>query len=186
MDMYMYQRRNGWMDGWEIDIKILYCPPLILSLFLHVVLIVTTGLNAGKLRELLREAMRNIPAFPDWLNDDLRQSKGWPTFQEAIVAVHNPGKRQRTNDGDDVFWSSSLSSQLLLCGCGMSSSATLPSLPPSLFLESYTLVLFPTILLIHKKTHTHIMHARVHFSTKRASLTWTPMQKPDNGWPLTN
>lgn len=69
----------------------------------------TQGLNANKLRDFLREALRTFqpapapaslvppataghpqPLFSDWLKDSFREDKCWPTFHEALLRVHNP------------------------------------------------------------------------------------------------
>lgn len=51
----------------------------------------TNGLNANKLREFLKDALRNVPAdFPDWLDEGFRESKGWPSFAAALHTVHHP------------------------------------------------------------------------------------------------
>ena len=50
-----------------------------------------TGLNGNKLRDIVKEAIRSLPNLPDWLDEDFRAKKGWPSFKQALEVVHNPG-----------------------------------------------------------------------------------------------
>ncbi|CAM9712327.1 unnamed protein product, partial [Choristocarpus tenellus] len=52
----------------------------------------TAGLSGKKLQMVLGGAMdslRGMP-FPSWLEEDTLEKKGWPSFEEALWAVHNP------------------------------------------------------------------------------------------------
>lgn len=55
------------------------------------------GLNANKLRDFQREALRSLqalaqePGWADWLDQGgFLQEKGWPAFHEALRAAHCP------------------------------------------------------------------------------------------------
>lgn len=48
------------------------------------------GLTNAKLRETIEEALQNLNEVPDWLDENLRADKGWPSFIEALHTVHHP------------------------------------------------------------------------------------------------
>ena len=39
----------------------------------------------------IRKVLESLPfESRDWISDDIRARRGWPTFWEALVQVHNP------------------------------------------------------------------------------------------------
>ncbi len=57
----------------------------------------THGLSSKALVRLMGQALANIPVLPEWIGDTRRGLNGWPTFSEAMRAIHAP---ERPHDGD--------------------------------------------------------------------------------------
>ena len=51
----------------------------------------TAGLTNTVLRKAIGEALHHIPSLPEWTDADLRARNAWPSFGEAIAALHAPG-----------------------------------------------------------------------------------------------
>ncbi|MBU2533508.1 MAG: ATP-dependent DNA helicase RecG, partial [Alphaproteobacteria bacterium] len=50
----------------------------------------TAGLSAKVLGKLSRQAIAEVPAFPEWLPPRLIEAHGWPSFNDALNRVHKP------------------------------------------------------------------------------------------------
>ncbi|MCF3932599.1 ATP-dependent DNA helicase RecG [Acuticoccus sp. M5D2P5] len=50
----------------------------------------TQGLTAGVLSGLVAAALEKIPDLPEWLDGPLVKREKWPTFAEAVAAIHRP------------------------------------------------------------------------------------------------
>jgi len=50
----------------------------------------TTGLPAKTLRKALNAALERAPDLPEWIEPTVLQRDGWPSWQKAIRALHNP------------------------------------------------------------------------------------------------
>lgn len=50
----------------------------------------TAGLKPKALRRAIEGALDRLPALQDWIPEETRQKLGWPDFNTAINAVHNP------------------------------------------------------------------------------------------------
>ena len=50
----------------------------------------TAGLPPRVLQRAVASAVERAPALPEWIDGPLRQQRGWPSWNEAIAAVHAP------------------------------------------------------------------------------------------------
>ncbi|MBD8064830.1 ATP-dependent DNA helicase RecG [Devosia sp. PTR5] len=50
----------------------------------------TQGLSSKALSKLVRQAVDAIPALPEWIERDTLALRKWPTFPDALKAVHTP------------------------------------------------------------------------------------------------
>ena len=50
----------------------------------------TAGLKPKALRRAIQGALARVPALDDWIPEETRRKLGWPDFNTAIHAVHNP------------------------------------------------------------------------------------------------
>ncbi len=50
----------------------------------------TAGLFPSQLRAALTQCLARIPAFPEWHEPTLLRRERWPSFHEALVALHAP------------------------------------------------------------------------------------------------
>lgn len=50
----------------------------------------TTGITNKCVQRVMNQALLRIPHFPDWVDEATRQQHGWPSWREAILAVHAP------------------------------------------------------------------------------------------------
>jgi len=50
----------------------------------------TEGLPLKSLAKAVRGALQAVPELPEWLDKVLLRNRGWPSFREAIFAVHAP------------------------------------------------------------------------------------------------
>lgn len=50
----------------------------------------TAGLSAKVLTRSIGVALSNLPAMPDWLEDDLREKQAWPSFEQSLNRTHHP------------------------------------------------------------------------------------------------
>jgi len=50
----------------------------------------TEGLSPKVLRRAIAMAVEHVPRLPEWLSPDLVAAHGWPSFREALRAVHQP------------------------------------------------------------------------------------------------
>jgi ATP-dependent DNA helicase RecG len=59
----------------------------------------TLGLTQRLLRKLIGQALDRVPVTPEWLDPALVREKGWPSFREALHALHRP-----QGDADLALW----------------------------------------------------------------------------------
>lgn len=50
----------------------------------------TAGLSGKVLRKAITAAVESVPELPEWQDEALMAREGWPTFLEAVQAVHAP------------------------------------------------------------------------------------------------
>ena len=50
----------------------------------------TTGLSTKVTNKAVRGALENCPDLPEWLDDAYKEKEKWPTWSEAVKAVHAP------------------------------------------------------------------------------------------------
>ncbi|WP_032112220.1 ATP-dependent DNA helicase RecG [Candidatus Paracaedibacter symbiosus] len=50
----------------------------------------TTGVTNKCVQRAINQALSRIPNFPDWLDEAHVKQHGWPSWREAILAVHAP------------------------------------------------------------------------------------------------
>lgn len=50
----------------------------------------TQGLSSKALRKLVEQVVTSLPELPEWVNADRLTINGWPSFTEAMRAVHLP------------------------------------------------------------------------------------------------
>src|SRR5258708_18106637 len=50
----------------------------------------TAGLPHRVLQRAVATALERVPELPEWIDGPLRQREGWPSWHEAITAVHAP------------------------------------------------------------------------------------------------
>lgn len=48
----------------------------------------TEGLNNGRMRELVAQALARAPDLPEWIEPGLKAARDWPGWREALLAVH--------------------------------------------------------------------------------------------------
>jgi len=56
----------------------------------------TAGLTSRGLAKAERAALERVPALPEWQDAEHRRHRGWPSFGEALRALHGPA------DGSDL------------------------------------------------------------------------------------
>jgi ATP-dependent DNA helicase RecG len=47
-----------------------------------------TGVTPAVIGPMIRSALKALPTLPEWLPEDMRQSRGWPPFRDALMACH--------------------------------------------------------------------------------------------------
>jgi ATP-dependent DNA helicase RecG len=50
----------------------------------------TAGLSLRMIRKAVQAALERVPALPEWQDAALLQQRGWPGWNAALVALHNP------------------------------------------------------------------------------------------------
>lgn len=50
----------------------------------------TANLSNKVLIKHIQEALKSIPNLPEWQNDADLKAKGWPSFKESLIKLHNP------------------------------------------------------------------------------------------------
>ncbi|GLI22004.1 ATP-dependent DNA helicase RecG [Xanthobacter flavus] len=48
------------------------------------------GLASGHLRRAIEAALQRVPDLPEWIPDELRAARGWPSFRDALMRIHKP------------------------------------------------------------------------------------------------
>ena len=59
----------------------------------------TQGLSGKTLQKAMAEALSRIPELPEWLDGNLMTREGWPTFSEALKAMHRPDEEHVAQAG---------------------------------------------------------------------------------------
>ncbi|MEO5808284.1 ATP-dependent DNA helicase RecG [Devosia sp.] len=57
----------------------------------------TNGLGSKALSKLVKQVVQTVPALPEWIPAETLSQFKWPTFAQAMAAVHNP---QEPADGE--------------------------------------------------------------------------------------
>ena len=50
----------------------------------------TQGVSNKLMNRAVKEALKNLPNLPEWLDDTLLKREGWPSFKEAFFQTHHP------------------------------------------------------------------------------------------------
>jgi ATP-dependent DNA helicase RecG len=50
----------------------------------------TTGLSKKVLGNIIEHALKELPALPEWISEDLLKAHGWAPWRETLVALHHP------------------------------------------------------------------------------------------------
>lgn len=50
----------------------------------------TQGVSNKLMNRAVKEALKNLPNLPEWLDDTLLKREGWPSFKEALFQAHHP------------------------------------------------------------------------------------------------
>ncbi len=50
----------------------------------------TQGVSNKLMNRAVKEALKNLPNLPEWLDDTLLKREGWPSFKEAFFQAHHP------------------------------------------------------------------------------------------------
>lgn len=58
----------------------------------------TQGLSRRQMAQLVQRALGKLPALPEWIDPAQRARAGWPSFAEAIAAVHSDPSAQAARD----------------------------------------------------------------------------------------
>jgi len=53
----------------------------------------TEGLSSKVMTKIAGAAVTRTPPLMDWLSDEQRKEKGWPSWQESILQAHRPAER---------------------------------------------------------------------------------------------
>lgn len=48
------------------------------------------GLASGHLRRAIEAALQRVPDLADWIPEDMRAARGWPSFRDALMRLHKP------------------------------------------------------------------------------------------------
>ena len=57
---------------------------------IHPTYSLTEGISQNTIRKVINEALHRLPNLPEWLDSNLLDKCGWPSWSEAILNVHNP------------------------------------------------------------------------------------------------
>jgi ATP-dependent DNA helicase RecG len=73
------------------------------------------GITARRLGQLAAQAFERAPALPEWIEPSLKAKRGWPSWREAIEAVHgSPGDEEaRTRLAYDEIFANQLALMLV-------------------------------------------------------------------------
>lgn len=53
----------------------------------------TSGLSQTQIRSVVKLALESLNKLcfpPEWIDQELMQERGWPSFKDALQAAHNP------------------------------------------------------------------------------------------------
>ncbi|MDB5622634.1 MAG: recG [Devosia sp.] len=60
----------------------------------------TNGLSSKALAKLVRQVVEGLPELPEWIDAETMAGRGWPSFAQAMRAVHLPN-----NPAESELWS---------------------------------------------------------------------------------
>lgn len=61
----------------------------------------TQGLSGKVLQKAIAAGIERIPDLPEWLDTAYGQSRNWPSFRNALVALHQPDETRLAEHGED-------------------------------------------------------------------------------------
>ncbi|WP_186395172.1 ATP-dependent DNA helicase RecG [Stappia sp. TSB10GB4] len=61
----------------------------------------TQGLSGKVLQKAIAAGLERIPDLPDWLDPAYGKSRNWPSFRDALFALHQPDETRLAEHGDD-------------------------------------------------------------------------------------
>lgn len=61
----------------------------------------TQGLSGKVLQKAIASGLERIPDLPDWLDPAYGKNRNWPSFRDALVALHQPDETRLAEHGDD-------------------------------------------------------------------------------------
>ena len=60
----------------------------------------TQGISNKMVRFVIKEALKALPDLPEWLDETLIKREGWPSFKQALIALHEPKSQTDLDDGN--------------------------------------------------------------------------------------
>jgi ATP-dependent DNA helicase RecG len=63
----------------------------------------TAGLSPKSMRRAIGSALERLPKLPEWLSAELVAARGWPAFDAALRAIHQP-ERVEAAQPDGAAW----------------------------------------------------------------------------------
>ncbi len=60
----------------------------------------TEGLSNRMLRRTVAEAIKRLPALPEWHDPHLMRREGWPDWKTAVVTAHDPSAAEKSGQAD--------------------------------------------------------------------------------------
>jgi ATP-dependent DNA helicase RecG len=87
-DLLLHGRLGRYRDHWQITHPELLEPTAgIAGVPLYPL---TDGLTQGRVRPTVRQALRTLPSLPEWQDLERWKHAGWPTWDDAVRALHAP------------------------------------------------------------------------------------------------
>jgi len=87
----------------------------------------TAGLSGKVLQKIMRQAPERMPEIPEWQEADWLGERGWPSFKDAVTALHQPQETDDISTGGPgwqrLAYDELLASQLALALIRQSSKA---------------------------------------------------------------
>ncbi len=59
----------------------------------------TAGLSGKILLKLMRQAVERVPDLPEWQEPHWLAARGWPSFREAVIRLHQPAESDDVSPG---------------------------------------------------------------------------------------
>jgi ATP-dependent DNA helicase RecG len=63
----------------------------------------TAGLSAKVLRRAINHSLMRIPALAEWIDDEVVQSHGFPSFRESLLGIHSPREPDHVSP-ENIAW----------------------------------------------------------------------------------